>query len=233
MLQWLCRSVLRQASPIFRDMRIDACFYPYVGLTHTIRRKGSAWVIRISDHCRNAPKPVLEAIVMILAGKVMRRTPRRIFLETYELFRKDPLIQEGVKKRRRLKGRKQIGAEKGNCHSLKDIYREMNRLYFKDQIEIDRIGWGIRKSWNHLGHYDPVHRTVTLSPVLDSPEVPKFVVCYIVYHELLHAVFEDTSSRRRRRHHPPEFRRAEKAYPDYANAKRFLREYCRKRHSLL
>jgi Zn-dependent peptidase ImmA (M78 family) len=55
--------------------------------------------------------------------------------------------------------------------------------------------------------------------------VPEFVVRFIVYHEMLHAIFGEKSSTPSRRHHPPEFQRAEKAYPDYDRAKKFLREY--------
>ena len=214
-------------------MSVDACFYPYIGLTHTIRRKGSTWMIRISDHCRHAPRPVLEAIVMILACKVMRKKPRRKFLQTYELFRKDPSLSEAVRERRILKGRKHITGDVGEYHSLLEIYRDINGRYFNNQIEIGRIGWGLRRSWSRLGHYDPVHHTITLSPVLDSLTVPRFVVGYIVYHEMLHAIFEDAPSGGVRKHHPPEFHRAERAYPDFDGAKIFLREYCGKRHQNL
>jgi predicted metal-dependent hydrolase len=231
-LQWLCRSVLQATFPVFRDCSIEAGFYPYIGLTHTIRRKGTAWIVRISDHCRNAPSPVLEAIVMILACKVMHKKPRSKFLRIYELFRKDPLVVNAVRERRLLKGQKRIADDAGKHHMLQDIYREINRRHFDNQIEIEKIGWGIRKSRSRLGHFDPLHHTITLSPVLDSPAVPKYVVSYIVYHEMLHSVFEDTSSRHPRKHHPPEFRRAEKAYPNYAKAKKFLREHYGKRHKI-
>lgn len=229
-LQWLCRSILQVAFPAFRNLEVDACFYPYIGLTHTIRRKGSTWVVRISDHCRHAPRPVLEAIVMILAAKVMRRRPRQKYLQLYELFRNDPWIVEAVRERRLRRGRKHIAGEAGKHHSLLEIYQELNGCYFNNQIEIHRIGWGLRKSRERLGHYDPVHHTITLSPVLDEPGVPRFVVRFIVYHEMLHAVFEGTSSGRLKRYHTSEFRRAEKAYPDFAGAKKFLREYSGRIH---
>jgi len=199
-------------------------------LAHTIRRKGSAWVIRISDHCRHAPRNVLEAIVNILASKVMRRKPSQKYLNTYELFRKTPWVTAAVRERRLHKGRKHMASEKGTYYSLREIYQELNRDYFNNQIEIRRIGWGLRKSRERLGHYDPVHHSITLSPLLDTPRVPKYVVRYIVYHEMLHAVFEDNPSSGYRRHHPAEFRRAERSYPDYPSAKRFLREHGRRLH---
>ena len=104
-LQWLCHSVLRGAFPDFRKTEINAVFYPYIGLTHTIRRKGSGWAVRLSDHCRHAPRQVLEAIVMILGCKVMRRRPRQEYLQAYERFRRDPAVEESVRIRERAGGR--------------------------------------------------------------------------------------------------------------------------------
>jgi predicted metal-dependent hydrolase len=230
-LKWLCESALKEAFPAFRTMSIHACFYPYIGLTHTIRRKGSvSWEVRISDHCRRAPSSVLEAIIMILGNKVMhKRTPRK-FLEIYEHFRKEPSILESVHSRRLKKGKKHFAEHAGKYHVLQEFYREINRQYFNNQVEIGRIGWGIRKSRARLGHYDPVHHTVTLSPILDSPDVPPYVLRFIVYHEMLHAVFEGTSCHAVHVHHPPEFRRAERAHPDYASAKKFLKSFCSKKH---
>jgi len=227
-LQQICDSVLRDSAPAFRDAAIEAAFYPYLGLTHTLRRKQDKWIVRISDHCRCAPAPVIEAIVRILACRVMHRKPPRTAMEIYELFRRDPEIEEAVRRRRAAKGRKQFSGKPGTFHSLENIYRELNDLYFNKQIEVKRIGWGLRKGRDRLGHYDPVHNTITLSPLLDSPDVPPFVVRYIVYHEMLHALFGDGRAEGSRKHHPREFRHTESAYPDYARAKKFLAGFSRR-----
>jgi hypothetical protein len=227
-LQWICQSILHDVFPEFRHQTIHACFYPYIGLTHTMRRKQSSWIIRISDHCMRAPSPVIEAIVTILACKVLHKRPPKKSLQLYEHYRNEPLISEAVNTRRRQKGKKHFSVHAGKHHSLVEIYREVNHKYFNDQIEIRKIGWGLRKSRARLGHYDPVHHTIMLSPVLDSPKVPGMVLGFIVYHEMLHAVFEGTSSHNTHKHHPPEFRRTEKAHPDFAKTKIFLREFCRR-----
>ncbi len=223
-LQWICRSTLQAISPSFRETKLEACFYRYIGLTHTIRRKGSTWVIRISDHCRCAPAQVIESIVILLAYKVLRRKPPPRSVQIYEDFRKSPAVEAVVQNRRILKGRKEISNEAGEHYAPEELYREINARYFGGRIEIHKIGWGRRNSWRRLGHYDPLHQTITLSPVLDSPKVPGFVIRYIVYHEMLHAVFQDAP-----KHHPPIFRRTERAYPDFARAKKFLGDYCAKR----
>jgi predicted metal-dependent hydrolase len=153
-------------------------------------------------------------------------------LRTYELFRKNAEVVDAVRQRRLLKGKKYIVGEAGDYHSLQDIYTELNRRYFNNQIEIEKVGWGMRNSRTRLGHYDPVHNTITLSPFLDSPKVPKYVLDYIMYHEMLHSVFQSHSSRGAKLHHPPEFRHAEKAYPDFARARKFIGDYCGRRSKI-
>jgi len=225
-LEAICRSILQSAFPAFRGVDIAVHFHPYVGLTHTLRRSDAGWALRISDHCRHAPSEVLESIALILGCKVMRRKPPRQSLEIYQRFRLDPAVASAVRSRRKRKGRKQFSNGAGTYHSPEKIYDEMNGRYSNGQIEVSRIGWGLRRSMGRLGHYDPVHHTITLSPVLDSPSVPSFVVRYIVYHEMLHALIGDRPVQEPRRHHPPEFRRMERAYPDYAEAREFLGKFC-------
>lgn len=220
--------VLRSASQTFQKAEVVASYYPYVGLTHTIRKQRGRWVIRISDHCRKAPRPVLEAIIQILACKILRRRPPQAAMEIYEGFRQTPEIEAAVRARRLERGRKRISSSNGVYHSLQDIFGELNAQYFNEQLEVSRIGWGPHPSWGRLGHYDSTHRTITVSPVLDSPKVPKSVVSYLVYHEMLHALF-DTGGSSRERHHPPEFRRTERGWPGYADTKKFLDLFCRTR----
>lgn len=226
-LERFCRAVLEHCIPALGNARVHARFYPYIGLTHTIRRNRSGdWEIRISDHCRLAPPAVIEAVVTILACKILRRKASRKALEAYEGFRRRESVVESVRLRRIEKGKKRFAPHAGFHHRLPDIYAEVNRRFFNGQVQVARIGWGVRRSRIRLGHYDPVHHTVTVSPVLDSAEVPRFVLEFIVYHEMLHAVFEGVGAAG---HHPPEFRRAERAHPDYGSARGFLREFCRRR----
>jgi predicted metal-dependent hydrolase len=134
-----------------------------------------------------------------------------------------------VRARRLLRGRKHIVDEAGQHHALREIYREVNRNYFNSQVEVRKVGWGTRRSWSRLGHYDPIHNTITISPVLDSPRVPKSVVSYLLYHEMLHTVYDEAAGKIRRRRHTAEFRRAERAFPQHAAIGRFLRRFCETR----
>jgi hypothetical protein len=231
-LQWICTAVLRAHFEQFRHAEIRAQYYPYIGLTHTIRRRGSIWIIRVSDHCRSAPRAVLESIVLMLAYKILRRRVPSETARIYEQYRKSDPVREGVHARRLRHGRKMIGNSEGKHHSLKEIFRNLNARYFGDHIEIQKIGWGPRLGWVRLGHYDPVHHTITISPVLDSARVPVSALAFVVYHEMLHAVFDDSPVTHRLRHHTPSFRRAERGYEGYSAAQKFLREFSSSRGRL-
>lgn len=208
---------------------MSASFYPYVGLTHTIRRQEGGWRIRVSDHCRDAPREVLEAISILLAARVLRRSEPRRFRRIYESYRRDPGVRERVRLGRLARGRKRIDSSDGRHHSLAEIYRDLNERYFNGQVQVRRLGWGTKPGWNRVGHFDPVHETITISPALDSPSVPRSVVQYLVYHEMLHAVFTAHPPPGARGHHPPAFREADRAFPGHASATKFLREFSRTR----
>jgi hypothetical protein len=227
-LGWICRSALQARYEHFRGAEISASFYPYVGLTHTIRKRDGVWVIRISDLCRNAPRIVLEAIAIMLGAKILRRKPPREMIRVYHHFRREQVVEKLVNEQVERKGRKVL-VPHGRFHPLHEISDEVNRQFFGGRVELNRIGWSVRRSWGRLGHYDPVHNTVTISPVLDSPRVPRPVVAFIVYHEMLHTLYNDRTPKGTWRHHPPEFRRAEKSHPHYEAATRFLRSFCRTR----
>ncbi len=226
-LSEICRSVLLALSGSFRNKEIRAEFYPYIGMTHTIRRRGPVWMIRISDHCRQAPRAVLESIALLLACKVIRKKPPASALETFTNFRQDPEVERRVHLRRIERGHKRIVEGSGKYHALQEIYVELNREFFNNQVELRGLGWGSRRGWSRLGHYDPIHHTITISPVLDSPKVPRLVVSYLLYHEMLHTLFNRAGNRKR--HHTTEFKRAERAFPHYAEASRLLDRFCRTR----
>ena len=228
-LERICRETLRAMFPSFRRDEVTASFYPYIGLTHTIRKKGRRWEIRISDHCSRAPRAVLEAIAVSLACKVLRRRVPREIERVYSSFRRAPEVVAALNACRLARGRKRLDGATGRYHSLQEIYEEVNTTYFKNQVALRALGWGRRKSWSRLGHFDVVHQTITISPVLDSPGVPRWVLAYLLYHEMLHSLFEIPNGLSPRRHHPPEFRRAEEAHPDCLRARKFLNEYCRAR----
>jgi hypothetical protein len=66
-----------------------------------------------------------------------------------------------------------------------------------------------------------------LSRLLDRPDVPKLVVQYILFHEMLHLRFPVEHRGARRCVHTREFKQAEKQFPLLEEAKQILKSICR------
>ena len=47
-----------------------------------------------------------------------------------------------------------------------------------------------------LGHYDPSHNAIVISRILDAAAVPRLVVEYVMFHEMLHLRIPDRAPRR-------------------------------------
>ena len=118
---------------------------------------------------------------------------------------------------------------RGRTWDLQEMFDRLNALVFGGAIEA-RIGWGRgttgrRRRTIRMGVYDHLGRTIRIHPALDRPEVPRFFVEYIVFHEMLHQAVPARASGGRRQHHGPEFRARERAYPDYERAIAWEREH--------
>ncbi len=182
------------------------------------RTEGTRLTVLLNEGFALAPLDVRDALARWLrAGRRAQRATERLqdFLD--ELARGLPPPKERVV-RVDLRGRQ---------HDLGEIAGELLVHEFNPDLLAElglRITWGRRgprKSVHslELGSFDPRTRVVRIHPVLDQPAVPRFFVRYVLFHELLHAVFEP----RRRGSgraciHGADFRHKERAYSDYARA---------------
>lgn len=112
---------------------------------------------------------------------------------------------------------------RGRCFNLQELYDEVNEQCFEGSIRA-HITWGQmpakrRRRSIRFGSYNHELKLIRIHPLLDQEFVPKFFVRYIVFHEMLHAHLGISESETGRRQiHTPEFRKLEKAYPDYDRA---------------
>jgi predicted metal-dependent hydrolase len=102
----------------------------------------------------------------------------------------------------------------------------LNQRFFHCQIPASRLGWSHQNARRILGHYDSGHGTIMISRKLDSPAVPRYLVEYVVYHEMLHIRFPVERRGQRRVVHSREFREAEKKFPKYELACRQIKHLC-------
>lgn len=202
---------------------LSIVFYPYSGLRHTIRLRDGKLHVRISDICAGAPMDALTALFEILLSRLFRRKSPGQALETYRRFINSQEMREKTRQVRRQRSRKRLSPPHGKVFDLARLFESLNARYFHNGIQISRIGWSPRAGRHVLGHFDPAHRTISLSRWLDHPLVPDYVVEYVLYHEMLHVWFDEESRGSKRIVHHRSFRDAERRFHSYQAARDFIR----------
>jgi len=198
-------------------------FYPFVSINNTIRLRQGELFIRLSDLLEGAPEPVLRAIAHILIAKLYRKAVDRSLSTRYRRYAASHGISDKVRLVRQMRGRKHLQPARGHYYHLEEIFEDLNRRFFHGLLGRPQLTWSRDRARHHLGHYDPAHNTIVISRVFDHPQVPRYVVEYIVYHEMLHLKHPVKLRGGRRCVHPPEFMAEEKLFPELDRAKRFLR----------
>jgi len=82
------------------------------------------------------------------------------------------------------------------------------------------LHWDARATSGAWGLYHPSTKAITVSPVLNSPDAPEFVLDFIVYHELLH--HEDCLTGWAGLPHGGDFRARERRHPRHLEADGWL-----------
>jgi hypothetical protein len=180
-------------------------------------RRGSGEIhYRVHHMFLGAPNGVLRALAAFAAPARGRALARRRAGNEIDAFVKGNRERIAAPRVDRLQPR-------GRAHDLQAIFDRLNREHFDGAIEA-RIGWGAvrggrRRRTVKTGVYVQDARIIRIHPTLDRPEVPEFYVATVVYHEMLHQAVPARERNGRRIVHGADFRRRERAYPDYLRAK--------------
>jgi predicted metal-dependent hydrolase len=124
---------------------------------------------------------------------------------------------------RQLRGRKQLNSPRGHVWNLEEIFDELNLRFFHGLMGRPQMSWSGEPSRHLLGHYDPAHNTIIISRIFDSAKLPRFLVEYIVYHEMLHLKHPVKLRGSRRCVHPRAFQEDEKLFPQLEEVKDWLK----------
>ena len=169
------------------------------------------------------PKPVLHAIAHILLAKMYRKPISRAHAARYRKYVHSHEIRSKAHLVRQVRGRKRIASAQGRYYDLEAIFEDINLRFFGGLQARPRMSWSQERARHLLGHYDPAHNAIVVSRIFDHPQVPRYAVEYIVYHEMLHLRHPVKLNGSRRCVHSAEFRAEEKLFPQLESAQRFLR----------
>jgi hypothetical protein len=192
--------------------------------THCLMRvvhESGGYGARLSLHWMFVDAP--PVVVKALAGWV--KHPRRL--------RKDSLLRDYMRRNNDLllaaKSRRVTISTRGRHYDLAELYDDVNAAEFDGAVSAT-ITWGVmlpvggsRSGHFRLGSYNDARNLIRIHPVLDHPEVPRFLIRSIVFHEMLHASLgiKKEDGKRRKVHHS-EFKRREAQYRDFEAAEAWI-----------
>ncbi|MBZ5516041.1 MAG: M48 family metallopeptidase [Acidobacteriia bacterium] len=211
---------LKRPTPEFRVE-----YRPFASLRSTIRLCGSRAVVHLADVLTGAPPLVNEALAEILLAQLFRRRPSREARACYLAYVYSPAVRRRIDEARRTRGRKRLLPPRGRHYDLEEIFDRLNHRFFAGALARPRLGWSTQRARSTLGHYDSAHGAIIISRHFDSSEIPRFLVEYLMFHEMLHIQFPVERDGHRRVVHSRAFREAEKKFPHYERARRRLKGF--------
>jgi predicted metal-dependent hydrolase len=206
-----------------RKLFANCAFFRFASVNNTIRLREGRLLVRISDLLEGAPEPVLRAIAHILLAKMYRKPIDREHATRYRRYVSTHHMSEKAHLVRQMRGRKRITTARGHVYHLEEIFEDLNLKYFHGLMARPLMTWSTERARNRLGHYDPAHNAIVVSSVFDHPRVPRYVVEYIVYHEMLHLKHPVKLRGSRRCVHSSEFQAEEKLFDRLEAAREFLK----------
>lgn len=118
----------------------------------------------------------------------------------------------------------------GNVYNLREMYNNLNEVYFDNRLKLFITWFGKHAQKNRSRitfglYYDPL-KLIKINRLLDNPAFPKYVVEYVIYHEMLHYVCPSYYDQKGlHRIHSKEFKQLESKFEDYERAQKWIREH--------
>jgi hypothetical protein len=200
---------------------------PFTRTLGRIRLQEGVLEVRIADILGGAPQTVKEALAWILLGKLFRQPAPPHYVRHWRQFLNRREVRKQLQVVQRVRGRKRFDPPAGAVYDLDSAFEALNLHYFGGMMQRPELGWSRGRARTMLGHYDPAHNVIVLSRLLDDERVPRLVVDYVLYHEMLHVAHPAEHHGSRRSVHTRDFRQAEKRFECLKDAKRLLRAVAR------
>jgi predicted SprT family Zn-dependent metalloprotease len=189
----------------------------------SFQRRAGRIVVRLHRMFRHADDKMLGVLARFIGAKDRRASAEldRFIAE----HRRE--VHAPVRKRAR------TFRARGDYFDLQEILGQLNDEYFGGPLDV-RIGWGRRQRRKRrrartrsraLAVYAFDDQVIRVNPVLDSAEVPRYVVEWVVYHELLHHVLPVERTGGRSRYHTRRFKALERAFARYEEAKQWEEQH--------
>jgi hypothetical protein len=208
-----------------------AAFYPYSELKHTWKGGREGLSFKISDYLSDAPETVLESLSWYLSCRAVGRKCPQGKADRYLVYARSRELWESKKELYLSRSRNLSFEPRGTARDLRDVFDYVNSFYFASRLQNPILAWATESPRRRLGFYFQPLNLLAANRALDSAAVPRYVLEFVVFHELLHHVSAGNGRAARRVHHTLEFKKQEKTFSHYDDAERWLGKLARERSS--
>jgi hypothetical protein len=223
-LDFIFATEYRQLRPRAPMPAMHANFYRFAHVNNTIRLREGVIYARVSDVLEGAPETVHRAIAHILLAKLYRKPVAAAASTRFRQYVGSENVSRHAQQIRQSRGRKRWVGPVGNVYDLEEIFESLNARFFDGLMGRPLLTWSAHAARRTLGHYDAAHNTIVVSRIFDRPQVPRYAVEYLVYHEMLHLKHPVRMRGSRRCVHPRAFQQEERLFPQLAEARLYLKK---------
>jgi hypothetical protein len=200
----------------------SAEFGRFSDLKHTWRRSARNAAFKVSDYLEDAPEEVIESLAWYLVSRAYDVRSPGGKCEKYLDYARSRQLWDAKRSLYLSRARGICTESQGQRRNLRTVFDYVNSTYFRGKISDPTLVWVDESPAKRLGYYfDPLN-LLAVNRVFDSERVPRYVLEFVVYHELLHHIDAESGRRRLRVQHTKGFREQERRFSSWADAEEWL-----------
>ena len=203
--------------------QVDAEFHPFKEFKTTWERCGTSAEFKVTDYLATASPEILEEFAKCLFTRIQQRKsevysePIRNWLQSQSFIERNQPIY--LRRSRNL-----LCSPLGAHYDLREPLGSLQSQGLVKDGHHTFISWTDRPNRFRMGYCSVLMKVIAISSVLDSPDIPKYVAEYVLYHEMIHLEKGLDSMRSQ---HNAEFRRLERKHPRFKEAEDWLKRIAR------
>ncbi len=220
-------SLLEIAKKLSREFGISTVTVGFRQKKHyaSWRLVNGVLLILFAQRVKYFPEEIKFALIFTILARLKSQTQSQEYKTQHAILLNFSRDQANAETQKLVAAQRQKCNPRGTTYNLESLITEVEAAFpnLFQEISLNSdifVTWGKRTTYRRFGLWHSQSRIIEISKTFDSPLAPKFVVNFILYHELLHAL---RGAKKGKRHHDAQFRILEKNYPQYKEANEFLR----------
>jgi hypothetical protein len=200
----------------------SASYGSFSDLKHTWRRTGRNATFKVSDYLDGAPDDVIESLAWYLVSRAFDVGCPNGRPEKYLDYMRSRRLWDTKRPLYLSRARGLCLDPLGQCRDLRAVFDYVNSTYFGEKLGDPTLAWVDESPAVRLGYYFGPLNLLAVNKVFDSERVPRYVLEFVVYHELLHHIDAESGRRTKRVQHTRRFREQERRFSSWADAEEWL-----------